>query len=195
MRRRFRWTIRTGLAGATGALAFAALASVGAAVSPSATPAASEQYPKKVTICHKTGSKKNPFRTIRVSRNAVKAHLRHGDRLGPCSTATFVVCHKAKGKDKAKHTIKVKGAKAAVKHLRHGDKLGKCKKPKKDKSSERGKGSDKGKPGKEKGKPSDKPGKGGEKGKPSDKPGESGEKGKPPETPGNGGDKGKGPKK
>jgi hypothetical protein len=183
-RRRMRWSLRAGLAGGVGALAFAALASVGAAVSPSGTPAASEQYPKKVVICHKTGSKKNPFRTIRVSRNAVKAHLRHGDRLGPCSAATFTVCHEAKGKGKAKQTIKVKGAKAAARHLRHGDKLGKCKKPKKAKPSERGKGSDKGKgkPEKEKGKPANKPLKGGEKGKPS-------------ETPGNGGEKGKGPKK
>jgi hypothetical protein len=136
---RFRWPIRAGIAGATGVLAFAALASVGAAVSPSATPAASEQYANKVTICHKTGSKKNPFRTIRVSRNAAKAHLRHGDSVGPCSTAAFTVCHKAKGKSKASHTAKVKGAKAAARHLRHGDKLGKCK-PGKNKSSERGKG-------------------------------------------------------
>jgi hypothetical protein len=183
--RRMRWSLRVGLAGGVGALAFAALASVGAAVSPSATPAASEQYPKKVVICHKTGSKKNPFRTIRVSRNAVKAHLRHGDRLGPCSTATFVVCHKGK-------TKKVKGAKATVKQLRKGAKLGKCKKPKKAKPTERGKGSDKGKSKpKEKGKPADRPGKGGEKGKPADKPGKGGEKGKPSEAPGNPGDRGK----
>jgi hypothetical protein len=170
-----RWPIRASLAGVIGMLTFAALASVGAAVSPSGTPAASEQYGKKVTICHKTGSKKNPFRTIRVSRNAVKAHLRHGDRLGPCSTATFTVCHKGK-------TKKVKGAKATAKLLRRGDKLGKCKKPKKDKSDERGKGSDKGKgrPEKEK-----------EKGKPSDKPEKGPEKGKPSDTPGNGGDRGK----
>ena len=147
MRRlRSRWPIRAGLAGGVAVLAFAALASVGAAVSPSGTPAAGEQYPKKVTICHKTGSKKNPFRTIRVSRNAVKAHLRHGDTVGPCSTAPFTLCHKAKGKAKA--TIKVKGSKAAAKHLRHGDKLGKCKKQK---GNQRGKGSEK-----EQGKPSDK---------------------------------------
>jgi hypothetical protein len=174
MRRRFRWTIRFGLAGAAGVLAFAALASVGAAVSPSGTPAASEQYPKKVVICHKTGSKKNPFRTIRVSRNAVKAHLRHGDRVGPCSTAMFTVCHKSKGN--AKHTTRIKGAKAAARHLRHGDRLGKCKKPKQAKPTERGKGSEK--PKKEKGKPADRPGRGGEKGKPADTPGNGGEKGK-----------------
>lgn len=163
MRRlRSRWPIRAGLAGGVALLAFAALASVGAAVSPSGTPAAGEQYAKKVTICHRTGSKKNPFRTIRVSRNAVKAHLRHGDTVGPCSTAPFTLCHKAKGKDKVKTTVKVKGSKAAARHLRHGDKLGKCKKPKQDKKkgNQRGKGSEK-----EKGKPAEQPGKGGEKGK------------------------------
>ena len=34
---------------------------------------------KKVTLCHKTGSKSHPWVKIRVSKNAVKAHMRHGD--------------------------------------------------------------------------------------------------------------------
>ena len=170
-KRRFR-LYRVALAGGTCALAFAALASVGAAVSPAGAPAASEQYAKKVTICHKTGSKKNPFRTIRVSRNAVKAHLKHGDAVGQCSTATFTMC------TKAAKTKKVKGAKAAAKQLRKGSKLGKCKV----KSSQRGKGSEKGK-SKPKGKDS----------KSNQSPGKSGEKGKPADTPGKGGEKG--PKK
>ncbi len=169
-----KWPRRAGFAAGVTFIAFAALASVATAVSPSSTPAATEQYAKKVTICHKTGSKKNPFRTIRVSRNAVKAHLRHGDSVGPCSTARFAVCHASKGK--AKHTVKVKGAKAAARHLRHGDRLGKCKKAKKDKSSDRGKGSDKGKS------------------KPKDKDKDKGT-GKPKDAPGNGEDRGKGPKK
>jgi hypothetical protein len=169
--RRKRWSLRVGLVGGVGVLAFAALASVGAAVSPSGTPAASEAYKEKVLICHRTGSKKNPFRTIRVSKNAEKAHLRHGDRPGPCATATFVVCQKGQ-------TKKVKGAKAAVKQLRKGAKLGKCK-AKKAKPAERSKGSDKGKPKKEKAKPANKPLKGGEKGK------------QPKEAPGNPGDRGK----
>jgi hypothetical protein len=42
------------------------------------------QYDKKVTICHHTGSEKNPFVTITVSRNALPAHLEHGDTVGPC---------------------------------------------------------------------------------------------------------------
>ena len=167
MRRlRTRWPFRAGLVAGVSILGFAALASVGTAVSPSSTPAASEQYVgKKAIICHKTGSTKNPFRTIVVSRNAVPAHLRHGDALGPCTTAQFTICDASKGK--APKTIKVKGAKAAAKHLRQGDKLGKCKKAKKQGASDRGKGSDKGKKS----------------------------KGKPADTPGNGGDKGKGPKK
>jgi hypothetical protein len=174
-KRRFRRTFRVALAGGTCALAFAALASVGAAVSPSGSAAASKQYDKKVTICHKTGSKTNPFRTIRVSQNAVKAHLRHGDAVGACSTATFTMC------TKAAKTKKVKGAKSAAKLLRKGAKLGKCKA---NKGSDRGKGSEKGKT---------KPKK--EKGKSADAPGKSGEKGKPADTPGNGGDKGKKPPK
>jgi hypothetical protein len=42
------------------------------------------QYQYKVTICHKTGSKKKPAHAITVSSRAVAAHLAHGDTLGPC---------------------------------------------------------------------------------------------------------------
>jgi hypothetical protein len=153
-----------------GALAFAALTSVGAAVSPAGTPAATDQYPKKVTICHHTHSKKNPFVTIRVSRNALKAHLRHGDTIGPCSAAKFTLCVKGK-------TTKVKGEKKAEKLLRKAAKLGKCKS--KGKSEQKGKSADKGKSEENKHK-----GKAKDKGKPA-------EPGKPADTPGNGGDKGK----
>jgi hypothetical protein len=177
---------RVGVAGGVCALTFAALVSVGAAVSPSGTSAVSAQYPEKVTICHRTHSKKNPFVTIRVSQNALKAHLKHFDAIGPCPTAKFTICDITK-KGKAQKTVKVKGAKKAAKHLRNGDTLGKCKPAKKNKKQigEQGaKGSEK---NKEKGKSSENPGKSGEKGKPAEtpgNPGKSGEKGKPAETPG-----------
>ena len=102
-------------------------------------PAATGQYEKKVTICHRTGSRKNPFVTIRVSRNAVAAHLRHGDKLGPCEGQTFKVCHMTKAGNK--QTIKVR-YRALKSHLRKGDKLGACKakgKGAKDQSGNKGK--------------------------------------------------------
>jgi len=48
---------------------------------------------KKVSLCHRTGSKKKPWVKIRVSKNAVKAHMRHGDiAVGPSGD-----CPKAPG--------------------------------------------------------------------------------------------------
>jgi len=48
------------------------------------------QYQYKVTICHRTKAAKKPGVTISVSSRAVPAHLRHGDALGPCPTASSV---------------------------------------------------------------------------------------------------------
>jgi hypothetical protein len=133
------------VAGVAATVAVAWMGSVGAAVLPTGGAASAKQYePKKVTICHKTHSKKNPFRTITVSQNALKAHLKHGDAMGPCATAVFTVCHATKN-GKAK-TLKVKGAKKAARALKHGDKLGKCSaKNKPQKSKQKGSGKPKGK--------------------------------------------------
>jgi hypothetical protein len=42
------------------------------------------QYNGKVTICHRTHSKKHPWVQIQVGAPAAKAHLKHGDVLGAC---------------------------------------------------------------------------------------------------------------
>ena len=87
--------------------AFATLGGVGQAQN--AISAAQSQYGKKVTICHKG-------KTIKVSKNAVRAHLRrHHDTLGPCSTVKakhkkHKKHHKHVAKPKHEHSAKVKNA-------------------------------------------------------------------------------------
>ena len=62
-----------------------------------------KQY--RVQLCHRTHSKKHPWHLITVSSRAVKAHLRHGDTLPPCSTqpAAKQKHGKGHGHDKGKH--------------------------------------------------------------------------------------------
>lgn len=43
---------------------------------------------EKVTICHKFGRADEPDVTIRVSSNALKAHMDHGDIMGACPPAS-----------------------------------------------------------------------------------------------------------
>ena len=81
-------------------------------------PAAASQYPKKVTVCHRTHSKKHPWVKIRISRHALKAHLRHGDFMvddtHPCPPATA-----ASAKKKHHGTGKGKQHKNAAKSKHH----------------------------------------------------------------------------
>ena len=90
----------------------------GATSGTTATGSTSTTEDKKVTLCHKTGSKSHPWAKIRVSKNAVKQHMRHGDMAlsgngecpkapaaggGTTTGATTQQGHgngKAKGKDK-----------------------------------------------------------------------------------------------
>ena len=77
-----------GLAVSSAVAAFIGLAYVGGVGgATSSGPASVQQYGGgRVIVCHRTGSRRNPFRTISISRNALPAHLRHGDTPGPCST-------------------------------------------------------------------------------------------------------------
>ena len=52
--------------------------------SPAATASATTAA-KRVDVCHRTGSAKNPFLTLSVSRAALASHMRHGDLLAPAS--------------------------------------------------------------------------------------------------------------
>ena len=105
-----RTRLRIGLVLLPVALVFLVIAGANAFGKPKSS-AAQAQY--KVTICHKTGSVKNPSVTIRVSSRAATAHVnRHGDTLGPCQAPTAPTTAsseegsqsngkgKAKGKDK-----------------------------------------------------------------------------------------------
>ncbi len=66
--------------------------------------AAADQYAKKVTICHHARGKGGTKHvTIRVSRNALPAHLRHGDTIGPCNSARAKKVHGSKNHAKKFH--------------------------------------------------------------------------------------------
>ncbi len=58
------------------------------------------QYQYRVTVCHRAGWKHHrSWREISVSNRAVKAHLRHGDRLAPCTKPDNKRRGKAHGED------------------------------------------------------------------------------------------------
>lgn len=126
--------IRTAaIVAALAAVILAAMASLGASLAPAgtSTPAAENAYPKRVTVCHRSGRnlKRSKYRTIRIPPRALRGHLRHGDGRGACSRAVFTICHKTKaGK---RRTTRVRGSKSHKRHMRHGDKIRACKAAKK----------------------------------------------------------------
>lgn len=87
--------------------AFAALAYTGGvARTASFGPASADQYqPRKMTICHHARGKKGAVRhvTIRISQSAWRAHQRHGDTPGACSTARNRRAHKGTAHAKKFH--------------------------------------------------------------------------------------------
>jgi hypothetical protein len=107
MRHRSATAGRLALLGALVVLAFAALAYAGGvAQTASFGPASADQYqPRKVTICHHARGKKGATKhvTIRINESAWRAHRRHGDTLGACSTARNKRAHKAKAHAKKFH--------------------------------------------------------------------------------------------
>jgi hypothetical protein len=100
-------------------LAGAGLASTGSSSS------AAYQYGKKVTICHRTHSKKHPFVTITVAQAALKAHLKHGDTIGSCSSPNSAASKAKRAKAKAaaaaaaKAKAKAKGKGKSRGHHQH----------------------------------------------------------------------------
>jgi hypothetical protein len=70
------------------AVALAAAGVLGGVGFAKSSPTAAQYQYGKVTICHKTRSKKNPSVTITISQSALPAHLRRGDTVGACVTAT-----------------------------------------------------------------------------------------------------------
>lgn len=80
-------TLTTGTTATTGTTGTTGTTTGGTTTTTTTTPA------RKVTICHHTRSKKNKHVQITVSRSALAAHQRHGDTVGPCTSASALTKH------------------------------------------------------------------------------------------------------
>ena len=96
-RSRGRRIAATALAASTVAAAAVAATLSGSVLASSAGPSVTGQYgPSKIIICHHARGKKGATKhvSIRISRSALRAHQRHGDSIGRCTTAKNKKLHK-----------------------------------------------------------------------------------------------------
>ena len=84
--------------------------------------AETKQAKEKVDICH-YDEESGEFKTINVSKNAIKAHLAHGDTLGDCNDN--LICHWEDPANNIWETLLVSDENLQE-HLNHGDFLGSC---------------------------------------------------------------------
>ena len=89
--------LRYAAVGVLAGLATTSLVGLGYAASTEGPASAAQYQYKKVTICHHTNGKGGTHHvTITVSRNALPAHQRHGDTIGPCNSAQAQAAHSKK---------------------------------------------------------------------------------------------------
>jgi hypothetical protein len=71
-----------------GAVALAAAGVLGGIGFAKSSVSTAQAQAGKIVICHHTHSMKHPQVTITVAQSAWKAHQKHGDTLGVCTTTT-----------------------------------------------------------------------------------------------------------
>jgi hypothetical protein len=96
MSRYFKHVNRKLVAGlATSAALLIPLAMFGGPALAGGTSVSAAQYQYRVVVCHLTGSKKHPFKTITVASSAVAATTKGGGHVGACTGSET---RRAKGK-------------------------------------------------------------------------------------------------
>lgn len=98
----------------------------------------------KLAVCHIPPGNPAAAHTLQLPDPAVRAHLKHGDKMGACQTQAtakdqdssahdvnpddaknVAVCHIPPGNPPAAHTLQLPEP-ALRAHLKHGDKAGAC---------------------------------------------------------------------